>query len=130
MDAASIRDSVAAGMRRYATALRNNDPAGVAALWTDDAVYMDAGTPTVVGRVALDSLVQGIFATNRLTEVTENTDEILVSQDMAVQRGTYLETLQPQSGAAVTLRGRYLFVWRRQADGSWKIARGMGTPAP
>lgn len=130
VDAAAVRDSITALMNQYVTALRNNDPAGVTALWADDAVYMNAGTPTVVGRAAFDSVVHGIFATARLTEVTEDTDEILVDHDIAVQRGTFLEILQPQRGDPVTLRGRYLFVWHRQADGSWKIARGMGTPSP
>jgi uncharacterized protein (TIGR02246 family) len=130
VDTAAVRDSITALMTEYVTALRNNDPSGVTALWTDDAVYMDAGTPTVIGRAAFDSLVQGIFSTSRLTEVTENTDEILVDHDLAVQRGRYLEVLQPQRGTPVTLRGRYLFVWRRQPDGTWKIARGMGTPTP
>lgn len=130
VDAGAVRDSITAAMGQYVTALRNNDPAGVTGLWADDAVYMDAGSPTAVGRAAFDSVVQGMFSTGRLTEVTENTDEILVDHDIAVQRGTYAETLQPQRGAPVALRGRYLFVWRRQPDGSWKIARGMGTPNP
>jgi len=24
-------------------------------------------------------------------------------------------------------RGRFMFIWKRQADGSWKIARSVGT---
>jgi uncharacterized protein (TIGR02246 family) len=121
----ATRDSVAAAMQGYVEALRSNDPASVSRWWTDDAVYMAQGTPTVRGRAALDSLVRGLFATVRVTDVSENTDELIVERDLAVQVGTYSETLQPQRGSARIDRGRYVFVWRRQLDGGWKIARGM-----
>jgi uncharacterized protein (TIGR02246 family) len=127
---AAARDSVAAAMKGYVAALRTNDPASVSAWWTDDVVYMPANGPVVRGRAAFDSVLHGLFAANRLTDVVEHTDEILVDRDLAVQLGTYAETLQPPRGAAVIDRGRYTFVWRRQADGTWKVARGMSANLP
>ena len=127
---AAVGDSIRAAMSGYVNALRNNDPASVSGFWTPDAVYMNAGSPTVVGRAGFDSMVRGTFATGRLTEVTANTDEILIDRATAVHRGTYSETFQPQRGPIVHLRGRYMIVWRRQPDGIWKIARGVEMPLP
>jgi ketosteroid isomerase-like protein len=66
----------------------------------------------------------------RLTDVTEHTDEVLVDCDLAVHTGTFSEALQPSTGAAIVERGRYMFVWRRQRGGGWKIARGISTDLP
>ena len=128
----NARDSVAAAMRAYVQVVRNSDGAGIMGWWADDGVYIAQGSKTTVGRTALDSVVRGIFATMRMTQVNEHTDEVMVDGNVALTRGVYSETLAPRSGtgAPVTLRGRYLFVWRRQAGGGWKIARGMTTDLP
>lgn len=123
----ATRDSIAAAMRGYVEALRSNDPASVSGWWTDDLVYMAAGAPTVRGRAAFDSLLRGLFTANRLVDIVEHTDEIVVDRDLAVQLGTYSETLRPARGSAIIEKGRYAFVWRRQPGGAWKIARGMST---
>jgi hypothetical protein len=41
--------------------------------------------------------------------------------------GRYREVLQPRVGAVLDNRRRFVFIWKRQADGSWKIARSVGT---
>ena len=121
------RESVAAALQAYVQAVRNSDAAGIRGWWADDGVYMAPGSKTAAGRAALDSVVNGLIAAMRVTEITEHNDEIVVDGNIALTRGTYSETLQPRAGgAATTVRGRYLFVWRRQAGG-WKIARGMTT---
>lgn len=129
-NSANARDAVAAAWRACAQTVLNNDPAGVLSCWTEDGVYMAAGAQTASGHAALDSMVQGIFSTVRITGFTDHVDEILVAGNMAVQRGSYVETLQPKSGAAaITLRHRYLFVWRRER-GIWKLARAMANEIP
>jgi len=128
---ARARDSVAAAMHAYVQAVRSSDAAALLGWWADDGVYMAEGAKTAAGRAALDSVVHAIFATMRVTEVTEQTDEVVVDGNLALVRGMYSETLKPRAGGdAKTLRGRYLFVWRRQATGGWKIARGVSTDLP
>src|SRR3954464_7718227 len=85
------RDSVAAAWRACAQTVRNNDPAGILNCWTEDGVYMAAGAKTASGRAALDSMVQGIFSTVHITDLTDHVDEILVDGNVAVQRGWYVE---------------------------------------
>ena len=45
--------------------------------------------------------------------------------DLAYDRGTYSMTVTPPGAAPIEDRGKYLTIYRKQADGSWKIARVM-----
>ena len=53
------------------------------------------------------------------------------SQDMGFTIGEYIATGRGPSGAAVQRFGKYLTVWKRQRDGTWKfvVDGGNSTPA-
>ena len=42
--------------------------------------------------------------------------------DLGYTVGTYVLTLHDPKGEPVTDRGKYVTVWKKQADGSWKVA--------
>ena len=46
--------------------------------------------------------------------------EVAKSGDMAYVSGTYEVTVNDASGKPVNDRGKYLEVWKKQADGKWK----------
>jgi uncharacterized protein (TIGR02246 family) len=125
-DVTADSTAVRAASDAYVAAALANDAAAVSAFWTDDAVFMNAGMPTLRGRTSIDSLIQGMHSSVRVTELAVQIDELTVSGDAAYLLGTYNETLMPASGAPQRVSGRYLHVWRRQADGSWKLARAVG----
>jgi ketosteroid isomerase-like protein len=72
-------------------------------------------------------VLKGMFATMSVTKATVEKDELSVSGDLAYYLGRYEEVFQPRQGDAIHNRGRFVFIWKRQADGSWKIARSVGT---
>jgi|tagenome__1003787_1003787.scaffolds.fasta_scaffold20723609_2 uncharacterized protein (TIGR02246 family) len=125
--AADDEAAVAAAMDAYVKDIRGNDAAKIASWWTDDLVYIDRNAPTIAGRAALESTLKGELATMSVTSATVNKDELSVSGDLAYYLGSYEEVLQPPKGDALHNRGRFVFIWKRQADGSWKIARSVGT---
>ena len=47
--------------------------------------------------------------------------EVAKSGDLAYVSGTYEETMTDASGKPVKDRGKYLEVWEKQADGTWKV---------
>ena len=53
-------------------------------------------------------------------------NEVIVSGDLAVVRDTWTET--PRAEPAKARRFRSFEAWRRQPDGSWKIARWIDGP--
>lgn len=43
------------------------------------------------------------------------------SGDLAYTSGTYQSALKGGSGKASVDKGKYLTIWKKQADGSWKV---------
>lgn len=52
------------------------------------------------------------------------------SRDLGFTVGEYTITARGQSGAAVQRFGKYLTVWRRQSDGTWKFVVDGPNPSP
>jgi len=52
------------------------------------------------------------------------------SEDLGFTVGEYIATLRGPSGAAVQRFGKYLTVWQRQGDGTWKFVADGGNPTP
>jgi uncharacterized protein (TIGR02246 family) len=100
----------------------NHDLAGMTALFTEDCVRMPQGGPATVGRAALEAAYQRDFAGVWKTQaqVRLNAEDVIISGEYAFARGA--DTLvQGQDGSQTGETGKWLFVYRRQADGTWKF---------
>jgi ketosteroid isomerase-like protein len=52
--------------------------------------------------------------------------ETVISGDLAYQRGTFTVAATPKAGGnARHTQGTFLRIYRRQADGSWRMTRDM-----
>lgn len=119
--------AIEAAMKGYTADILSNDAAKIASWWTEDALYIDRAAPAVHGRAGLDSLVKGELGAMSITAASVEKDDLAVSGDLAYFIGRYHEVFQPRQGAAVENAGRFVFIWKRQSDGTWKIARSIGT---
>jgi uncharacterized protein (TIGR02246 family) len=119
--------AIDAAMQRYVADIRSNDATKIASWWTEDAVYIERAAPTVRGRAELEALLKRILTDAKVTDVSVEKDEVTVTGDLAYFLGGYREVLQPRQGPVLDNRGRFLFIWKRQGDGTWKIARSVAT---
>jgi len=120
-DEASIRELI------RETAAMNNvaDSVGWVALFEEGAVYMPPGIPAVTTVAGLREMASTGFGGY---EAAINTDpiEIVVMGDWAFARSVVTGTVTPRGGGdAIQVDTKQLVPYRRQADGSWKIARMM-----
>ena len=107
----------------FLEAYNNGDAAGLAACCSDDIVQLPPNEAAVRGKEAIAARYQAQF--DRFAcDLTTMTEELQIADQWAFAWGTYKIALNPRDGAA-TIRdnGKYIAIFRRERDGSWKFAR-------
>jgi uncharacterized protein (TIGR02246 family) len=88
---------------------------------TEDAVVMAPGFPATIGKEQLRPIIEGLFGQFDL-ELPYTVDEVGVPGDWAFVRSSFQYSMTPkESGGTTTRAGKELDIFKRQADGSWKI---------
>lgn len=117
------RASIEAVLRRYEAALNAADSAAAVEVYGDDAVFMAQHRAPAKGLSAIRQAYDEIFAAIRL-QVAFGIDEVDVTGDTAWARThSSGETEIRATGAKIPERNSELFIFRRQPDGAWRIAR-------
>lgn len=123
---AAARKAIADAYARFAPAVEKGDTAVMMSLYADDAVVMVANVPAWKGRAAISQAFGGMLKEVMVMGPKFVTDDVIVTDDIAVETGRYEWMIHPKDGgAAMTDKGKYITVWKRQADGSWKIIRDI-----
>jgi ketosteroid isomerase-like protein len=114
---------------KLAATSKNAD--SVAAYWTDDARVLMTGQPVISGKSAIREMVAGTMKIPGF-HVTWTPDSAVVSRsgDLGYTYGTNAFTVPDSTGKLVTTPGRYLTVWRKEADGRWRCVYDISNPAP
>jgi ketosteroid isomerase-like protein len=99
--------------------------------WTDDARVAMAGQPTVQGKAALREMVKGSLAIPGFKiSWTPDSAAVSASGDLGYTYGTNSVTAPDAKGKLTTESGRYITVWRKNAQGRWQCVMDYSTPAP
>ncbi len=108
----------------YAALLNAGDADAWIKLWDDMGVQLPPGAPANVGKDAILQASRGKHETYDYEEMVINNEEVEVSGDLGVARGTYSLLLIPRAGGDnIPIEGKYLTIFKRQPDGTWKIYR-------
>jgi ketosteroid isomerase-like protein len=120
--AAADVESIRKASRTFvATALARDWPKWTA-LFTDDAINFSPGEPVIVGRKAIETWI------NKFPKIKSLTVEPIEFQgfgELAFVRGNYAMTTTAQNKPDTVDTGKYIELWRRQSNGSWKIFRDI-----
>jgi ketosteroid isomerase-like protein len=94
--------------------------------YTDDALILPPNLPTIQGKQGARGMWQGMFSVPGFGGGWKATRvEVSRSGDMGWVTGTYELSETDASGRPMVDQGKYLEVWRKQADGSWKCVADM-----
>jgi uncharacterized protein (TIGR02246 family) len=118
-DVQAIKDVEAAWVKDAAT----KDAAKWASYFTDDGAGLYPGAPTVIGKEALKAAMTPMLADPNFALTFASTHaEASKGGDMVYSYGTYSMTMtNPKTKKPMTDKGKYLTVYTKQADGSWKV---------
>ena len=93
----------------------------VAAYYAEDAIAYPPDEPAAVGREAAKKVWAAYFAQPNFTiSWTTKAADIAMSGDLGFTTGTYEDSWDAADGTTVHEKGKYVCVWRKQKDGSWK----------
>jgi uncharacterized protein (TIGR02246 family) len=121
-------DAVNRTAQEILAALLAKDSAKVNSYYAPDAVIATAGRPAAKdGRAVSKAIRDDIADTNFKMSLSNETTEVAGSGDLAYRRGSFKITFtNPQTKQAENADGTYLTVFRKQADGSWKVVEDFG----
>jgi ketosteroid isomerase-like protein len=102
-----------------AAAARNVD--SVASFYADDAIAYPPNEPVAVGKVAARKVWAAYFADSTFS-ISWKTTHAGGSKggDLGFTTGTYEDSFMGPDGKRVMERGKYVCIWSKQPDGTWK----------
>lgn len=113
-------------------AYMKNEVDTLCTLWTEDGVLLMPGAAPLVGKKAICGMLEELKRQSigsMTTDYTEDWQEVRIVGNYAWQRGKMSETQRLASGKMETMKVNAIRILRREADGSWKVARAAVTPA-
>jgi ketosteroid isomerase-like protein len=125
-DIAAIRET----MRRYVAHVLARDWPKWSALYTGDAIFLVPNEPALVGRKALEAWAATLAP---MKEFSIEQLEFHGRGEFAFVRGRFALVATPPNQPEARDAGKFLEVWRKQSDGSWRLYRdafNTDLPAP
>ena len=108
----------------FVTSVKAKDATPVLAFYAENMVSYSPNVEPLQGKAAITEGNKQWYASIDADSIAAGRDGLLSSGDLAVETGWYYFKGK-LGGQAVEDRGRYINVWQRQADGSWKVVRDM-----
>ena len=119
MDVTAVRKAIEDVEAKFTVAFNQGDAAGVAALYTEDATLLPPNSEMIQGKQGIQDFWNGGFQMG-LKDATLTTVDVGGSGDTAYSIGKYTLKIQPEGQEGMSDSGKYVVVWKRQADDTWK----------
>jgi len=90
--------------------------------YAPDAVVLPPNAPVVTGEAAIADFLKS-FPT--ITNFHFDLVHVEGTSEMAWVQGSYSMTMTPEGSEPIDDTGKYIEIWKKQADGSWKVVRDI-----
>jgi ketosteroid isomerase-like protein len=113
----------------FGEAVANQGAVGWVSFFAPDGSMISQGVGEIHGHVEIQGAMEEAFAdpTYQLTWEPLRA-EVSRSGDLGYTVGRYTSSRVGNLGQSIRSSGMYVTIWRRQADGSWKVEMDLGTP--
>ena len=92
--------------------------------YTNDAVLLPPGSPTITGAAAIRDFWKGLLDAGA-ADVALKTASVDASGDLVYEIGAYSFSMPDGAGGKVGMSGKYLVVFKRQANGTLRSVADM-----
>ena len=122
------KDAVEQTAQEILAAFEAKDAAKWNSYYAPDAIIATAGRPAAKdGRAVSKAIRDDLADPNFKMILSHEKTEVTASGDLAYRRGSYkISATNPQTKKVEDIDGTYLTVFRKQADGSWKVVEDFG----
>jgi ketosteroid isomerase-like protein len=110
---------------QWSKAAASNNLDAVVAYYTDDASLLPPNEPIADNKQAIRASWAGFLVPGTSVSWEANRVDVSRSSDLAYTQGTYQATMKDAQGKLAPDHGKYLEVWKKQADGKWKAVADM-----
>ncbi len=118
----AFKEAVLRTWKEWGASMEDGDADRWTALWDPAGVQMAHGGPTRYGSAAIREGMRGSMSRGSYSEVTIDLEEATAEGDIGYARGNARYIFTKKSGESpVHVDARYLTIFRRQTDGSWKV---------
>jgi uncharacterized protein (TIGR02246 family) len=130
-DESAIRDLDAQWSKTAAA----NDLDGTVSYYGDDASVLPPNSAIATGKQAIRTAWTTLLVPGASVSWQPSNVEVSRSGDLAYSMGSYESSMKDSRGKSVADHGKYVEVWKKQADGKWKTVvdifnSDLPTPAP
>lgn len=117
--------------KAFARAVAAKDMDRFLEFWADDGAVFPPGAPIANGKVAIRAEWGALLSDKEASLAwTPARAEVARSGDLGYTWGTYVLTRMRDGKEDTRRTGKYLTIWRRGADGTWRVAADIGSPDP
>jgi uncharacterized protein (TIGR02246 family) len=122
-------DQVKALLASYNRALNSSNTELVIPLYMSDGVFMPPYCDSVIGREAVRNAYDKVFETRKFDVKFNLAELVVLSDEWAFARTNSAgHTTNPKTGTQSSEGNQELFIFKRDDDGAWKIARYSFSP--
>ena len=123
-DEAAIR----AATREWNAAEAAKDLEKCISFYADDGERFATGSPAIHGAAALRNEWRKYLSSPGTFQWSTSKVDVSSSGDMAYETGRFVLTSVDKDGQPTTTKGKYVCVWKKQANGKWKVVADIDNP--
>ncbi len=109
----------------WEAAFASGDGVKAGSVFTEDARLLPPGEPLVEGREAIGQYWQAGFDAGVRDLRLGLTTVDMIGDDTMIETGTWTVNVPTETGGHADVSGKALVVWKKEADGVWRMSRDM-----
>ena len=123
------RDAIGTVLQEHVDAVNTTDVELLLKGFTDDVVYIGPGAAPILGKSAMREYITPIYAQASI-QLAMKSESLEIAGDRATEWRSCHGQLTLDGGDRISVNLHYMFAYRREPSGDWRISHDISTPGP